>query len=284
GKTLFAFATNAGAGARHRNVQLSRSTDGRTWTPPADAMPMTPAWAHAADASIWAPEAMRFGDRYVLYFSARHATRRRADGRTLCIGAAVAVRPEGPYVPQPVPLTCGGTHGVIDASPFADGDTRWLYYKTDGNCCGVDTVFMVQQLAADGLSLLGDGSAIAGMAADQPWEGRVIEAPQMHAEAGRYWLFYAANDYGGGDYAIGYAACDGPRGPCRDAAENPLLRGGLRSGHVVGPGHQGLFRHDGGTWIAYHGWRGGGPGRPRYRALYVDRVDWTSGRPVVQPR
>ena len=278
--TLFAFATNSGDATRHRNVQVSHSADALAWSAPSDAMPVLPPWVHAADASIWAPEAMRIGDRYVLFFSARHATRRGPGDRTLCIGAAVAARPGGPYLAKAEPLTCGGEHGVIDVSPFQDGDESWLVFKTDGNCCGVPTRFLTQRLEAHSLQLVGKPVVIEGLAADQPWEGRVIEAPQMLRRDGRHRLFYAANDYGGGDYAIGYADCDSPRGPCRDAAENPILRGGRG---VVGPGHQSLFVFRGQTWITYHGWRIG-PGRRRYRAMYLDQVDWRSGRPVIRPR
>ena len=53
---------------------------------------------------------------------------------------------------------------------------------------------------------------------------------------------------------------------------------------VVGPGHPAVFRHAGRTWIAYHGWRPARDGRPqaRYRAMYIDRLDWADGRPVVR--
>ncbi len=281
---LVAYATNSRRRDRSLHVQMSRSSDGRSWSAPQDAMPTPPAWARRDRPDIWAPEVIQIGDRYVLYFSARHASLSRPDGLTLCVGAAVASAPQGPFVPQAEPLTCGGPLGVIDANPFRDGQDLWLYVKTDGNCCNVPVTLVAQRLSADGLSLEGEPATVSGFTNDAPWEGKVVEATQMVVRDGRYHLFYSANDFGGRDYATGYALCEGPVGPCRDAERNPILAStpGLRG--LVGPGHTSAFDWNGETWIAYHGWRrpltDGGWG---YRALYIDRIDWTDSGPVVTP-
>jgi len=277
---LVAYATNTDRDIRI-NVQMSRSRDGRSWSAPVEAMPVVPAWAFAREPSIWAPEVMQIAGHYVLYFSARHAARMRPDGRSLCIGAAVSDVPEGPFVAQPQPLTCGGPHGVIDASPFRDSydDALWLHFKTDGNCCATPTTVMAQRLSDDGLALVGQATVVQGIANDAPWEGHVVEAPQMLHAKGRYWLFYSGNDYGGKSYATGYAICDAPAGPCRDALENPIMGS---DSTLAGPGHPSLFQHGGRTWIAYHGWRDIGHRDTRYRAMYIDRLDWSSDRPVVK--
>jgi beta-xylosidase len=283
GDGLVAYATNVRVDGRI-NVPMSRSRDGMQWSVAIDAMPTVPPWAYAPDPSIWAPEAIEADGRYVLFFSARHATRMRPDGRTLCVGAAVSIAPEGPFVPQPEPLTCGGEHGVIDASPFRDGADLWLHYKTDGNCCGSPTLVLAQRLSADGLQLVGESTVLQGIAADNAWEGAVIEAPQMVRAEGGYWLFYAGNDYGGRRYATGYARCEGPAGPCVDAPENPILQSGADPNAPIGPGHPNVFQYDGRSWIAYHGWRDLSSRRNRYRALYIERLDWSSGSPRVVPR
>jgi len=281
---LVAYATNTRKRGKLLNVQMSRSSDGRSWSATADAMPVPPAWALRGRPDIWAPEAIRIGDRYVMYFSARHATRTRPDGLTLCVGAAVADSPEGPFTPQPQPLTCGGPLGVIDASPFRDGEDLWLYVKSDGNCCDVPITLVAQRLSADGLSLVGAPTTVPGFTNDAAWEGKVVEAPQMIVRDGAYHLFYSANDFGGRAYATGYALCQGPVGPCQDAPQNPILSStpGLRG--LVGPGHVSVFEREGRTWIAYHGWRRplteGGWGQ---RSLYIDRLDWVDGRPTVIP-
>lgn len=273
---LYAYATNTQRHGRRMNVQISRATDGRDWTLPTEAMPKPPPWASREKPDIWAPEAIQASDGYVLYFSARHATLRRPDGLTLCIGAARAIRPEGPFIPEPKPLTCGGRDGVIDPSPLRTAEGLWLYMKTDGNCCGAATRILAQRLSDDGLHLVGAPAPLAGVTNDKSWEGKVVEAPQMALHAGRYDLFYSANDYASQAYAVGYARCDGPTGPCREAPENPILSTGAG---LNGPGHQSLFQYQGRTYLAYHGWRTSN-GR-RYRAMYIDELQRTPEGPRV---
>lgn len=281
---LVAYATNGNIGNKHLNVQFSRSADGLTWSAPVDAMPRTPSWARRHGSDIWAPEVMKIGDKYVMYFSARHARLKRPDGLTLCVGVAVADKPEGPFDPQPEPLTCGGNIGAIDASPFRDGDDLWLYVKTDGNCCGVPTAFIAQRLSNDGLTFTGEPQVMAGITNDQPWEGKVVEAPTMIKRGPIYWLFYAANDYSNEHYATGYAMCKTPAGPCLDAKENPILKSEAGNPPLTGPGHQSLFEIDGDMWMAYHGWLGSDKDRNRRRAMYIDLIDWSTGKPAVVAR
>jgi len=283
---LAAYATN-GHGL---HIQMSHSSDGVSWSAPREAMPTLPAWVMHDHPSIWAPEAIRIGERYVLYFSARHPTRTRPskhpwpDGNMLCIGAAVADAPDGPFIPQPEPLTCGGEHGVIDASPFRDDDGNlWLHVKTDGNCCGIATRVQALTLSTNGLAVVGEPVTLAGVINDQPWEGAVVEAPHMVKHEGRYLLFYAGNDYASADYAVGYTHCEGPTGPCQDAPENPIMHSGFAPG-LIGPGHPAVFRHAGRMWMAWHGWRTTDNGDGRYRAMYTAPLEWNEGRPVVARR
>ena len=279
GRTLFAYATNTVRDGRRLHVQLSRSDDGRNWAEPRDAMPTLPTWVQAPDGDVWAPEVIKLGDRYVLYFAARSAEVRRRDGLTLCVGAAVSSEPQGPFVPQPAPLTCDGPDGAIDPSPFREGDRLWLYVKTDGNCCGDIVRFLALPLSPDGLSVVGDATPLPGIASDSKWEGDVIEAPQMVRHGQDYFLFFSGNDYGGPDYGIGYAQCDGPLGPCHQAAENPIVRS---TEGLIGPGHETVFETGGASYLAYHAWRRGPDGKLKYRALYVAPLDWPDGRPHAQ--
>ena len=277
---LVAYSTNGKHDGKHLNVPFSRSADGKTWSAPVDSMPEAPRWARPGASDIWAPEVMKIGDKYVMYFSARHRVRMRPDGLTLCVGAAVADKPEGPFKAQSQPLTCGGDFGVIDASPMRDGDDLWLYVKTDGNCCGVQIGILAQRLSPDGQKLVGQPTLVQGVTNDQPWEGAVVEGEQMIKHDGHYYMVYAANDYGSDKYATGYAVCAGPIGPCRDAAENPILKS---QPGLVGPGHQSVFDFQGRTWIAYHAWRNNDDPHKRYRAMSISPLDWVDGKPVVTP-
>lgn len=274
GDTYYAYATN-GSG---KNVQVATSKDLVTWQQLSDAMPATGSWAKLGGSHIWAPEMMKIGDRYVLYYTARDKASNKQ-----CVGVAVSDKPEGKYKdPNDHPLVCqADMGGTIDPSPFRDGDKLYLYYKNDGNCCGQKTYLWVQELAADGLSLVGEPKQLVGN--DKQWEGAVVEAPTMFKKDDKYYLFFSANNYASADYAVGYANCQSATGPCEDAPENPILKSVLEKPLVVGPGHQAIITDDKGqTWMVYHAWEISSAGtKTSRRFVYLDRLDWKDGKPVV---
>jgi beta-xylosidase len=269
--TYYAYGTNG----PHGNIPLLTSTDLVHWTGKGDALPSVGPWAQSG--YTWAPEVMRTAaGRFVLYYTARSA----ATGRQ-CVGRAIAHQPAGPFVDEAAgPLVCQADQGgSIDASPFTDTDgSAYLYWKNDGNAVGAPTHLYVQRLTPDGLGLTGEPVVL--LTDDQPWHGHVIEAPQLVRRDGRYYLFYSANAYDSDAYAVGYARCETPLGPCHDAPENPILR---TNAAAHGPGHSYVIDGpDGRTWILYHAWPPGAVGsEDPGRLLWVDRLDWVDGRPVV---
>ncbi|MDQ4087794.1 MAG: glycoside hydrolase family 43 protein [Pseudomonadota bacterium] len=289
---FLAYATNM-YGDR-ANVPMAFSTDLVNWQLMAvpgnpdefhDALPNLPAWA--ARGSTWAPEVLQLGERFILYFTAKH---RRSDQQ--CVGAAVASNPRGPFVPQgSEPLICqhrlGGT---IDASPFRDADGQlYLYFKNDGNHHSARTTTQLwgQRMSADGLSMLGEPVALERN--DAEWEGHITEAPFMVRRGGRYILFFSANDYywHRGErlsrYATGYATCQTPLGPCVDAAENPILASRREPDCLSGPGHPAVFEAGGRHYIAFHAWgtRGGCRRGEESRYMHILPLDWNGDAPVI---
>lgn len=272
-----------GTGVAGTNVQVARSTDLATWSRSGDALPKLPSWAVPDPRLVWAPSALRRKDRWVLYTTARHA----ASGFQ-CIGRAVAARPEGPYVDDSAePLVCQtDLCGSIDASPFVDREGRaHLLWKSDENAdaCRAAPRLWSQELAEDGLALVGSPTALLTM--DRPWEAPIIEAPSMIEKDGRHYLFYSGGRYEGPGYAVGWASCAGPKGPCvKKTTDAPLLRS---DGALLGPGGQELFDDAaGGTWMAYHAWTAP---RTSYaaggaRALRLARVTFDESGPIVVPR
>lgn len=275
--TYYAYATN-GSG---KNVQLATSPDLVQWTLESDAMPALGRWAQLGGSYVWAPEVIPIDDQFLLYYTARDKT---ADKQ--CIGVAVADAPAGKFRdPHDQPLVCQVEQGgTIDASPFRDADgTLYLYFKNDGNCCSMPTFIYVQELAPDGLSLVGEPVALVRN--DRAWEGRVVEAPTMWLHEGSYYLFFSGNDYGGPPYAVGYAVCATALGPCEDAPENPILATtDTVQPPVIGPGHQTIISdRDGDTWLVYHTWEVTAAGRRGTRRfMWIDRLTWTDGIPIVE--
>ncbi len=270
----YAYATN-GSG---KNIQTARSTDLVHWTVERDAMPALPTWAKLGGSYVWAPEVIALGSGYVMYYTARD---KAADRQ--CVGVATGDKPDGFFKDtRKEALVCQADQGgTIDPSPFRVGDKLYLYYKNDGNCCSKPTYLWVQELAPDGLSLVGEPTQL--IRNDVLWEGNVIEAPTMVEHEGKYFLFYSANNYAGVEYAVGYAVCDTPTGPCTKAPENPILKSRMTLPLVVGPGHQTVIQVKDQTWIVYHAWNilsSGVRGDARY--MWIDRIAWQDGKPVVQ--
>jgi len=122
----------------------------------------------------------------------------------------------------------------------------------------------------------------------------VVEAPSMVRRPDGYVLFFSANHFGWeadqrfSNYAIGYARCEGPLGPCRDAPENPILasRFDRVTGCLSGPGHPTVIAGRGRDHIAFHAWAATKrctKAAVERRDLYVAPIDWNGATPVIGP-
>jgi hypothetical protein len=149
-----------------------------------------------------------------------------------------------------------------------------------------------QALAPDGLSVVGEPLEL--LKDDQSWEERVVEAPTMFRSLAGYELFFSGGFFGwnpeeGGlsPYAMGYASCSGPLGPCTPAKENPLLHSfnDREAGCLSGPGHQSIFTVGTRTFISFHAWEASSGCRKQddRRYLYVAPLFWKDGKPQIGP-
>lgn len=287
---FLAFSTNA----RGLNVPVAVSRDLTDWQPardaagkPIDAMPVLAPWVRKG--RTWAPEVMKVGTRWLLYYTAHHSAQNRQ-----CIGVAAAADPRGPYVDTGSgPLLCQyDLGGSIDANPFRDKDGQlYLTYKNDGNAIGKKAKIWSQRLSPDGMSVVGPAVALAEN--DAKWEAHVVEASTLVNTPDGIALFYSANDYGWPSehrlsrYGIGYAMCRTALGPCTDAPGNPILYSynSREAGCLSGPGHQSIFRGGEGTFIAFHAWAAtrGCRKADDKRYLYIAPFGWENGKPQIAP-
>jgi beta-xylosidase len=303
GKTFHAYATGNQVGGAQMNVQHVTSATLTRWTEPSEAFPAAnlPAWVDRSHPQVWAPEVMRIGPRYVLYYNARHATLTRAEtpgGRAPevrkrhCIGAAVADQPAGPFVGIDTPLVCADfPNGVIDPSVFAEAGQVTLTFKDDSNCCAEGSAIFVQGLSPDGLAAVGPATRLLANN-DNPgvqddWEWRVVEAPTVVKRDGAYWLFYSGNFFGNKNYSVAVLKCASPRGPCRDQGDNPIAWTHKET-FLIGPGHQSVLTVGGRNLLFFHGWNADPDGREQpgvhKRCLYVSELRWPVIRGEVRPR
>jgi beta-xylosidase len=277
GEHYLAFGT--GSGGTH--LQVARSEDLVRWSVLPDALPTLPPWAASTAGTTWAPSVLRRAGSYVLYYTARDA-----GTGFQCISRAVSSTPAGPYVDASAsPFVCDpGTCGAIDPSPFVDDEgSAYLLWKTDENSsrCRRASRLWSQRLSDDGLGLVGDAKPL--LVADRPWEQPLIEAPSMFRDGGRYYLFYSANWYESASYAIGYATCEGPTGPCvKETVDHGVIQSSLA---LLGPGGQEFFRDaTGAAWMTYHAWpasTGASYATGGARALHVARLRFDHGRPQI---
>jgi hypothetical protein len=90
---------------------------------------------------------------------------------------------------------------------------------------------------------------------------------------GTYYLFYSANDFGGGGYRTAYATSTGLTGPYTKVTTELMTTDRFR-GDVRGPGGQDVVTNrDGSTSIVFHGW----DPTFSYRAMYVSDLNWSAG-------
>lgn len=270
----WAYGTQAGG----RNVPILRSDDLQRWEPAGDGLPVVPAWARPG--RTWSPAVLPRDGGYVLY----PVLWEPESGRQ-CIGAFTGPGPAGPFTdrvggPFVFQLRRGGS---IDPSPFVDRDgTAYLFWKSDDNALHKPPSLWGQQLAADGLDLLGEPVQL--LRQDRAWEEPLIEAPALVRHEGTYYLFYSANWWESERYCIGYATADSPLGPYRKATRHgPWVGSGPEA---LGPGGQEFFLDaGGGLRMAFHAWAPGavGYGNGGRRALGIAGVAFVDGAPVLRP-
>jgi beta-xylosidase len=260
GNDYYAFAT----GTAGKNIPVLTThglfgTGGRR-----EALPSLPSWADFGWA--WAPSVLQVGSTFVLYYS----THVHSNGRE-CLSTAVSSKPGGPYVDASQGPGVCPPGWAFDPSPFVDASgAAYLVWRNEHQ-------IVSQRLSADGRSLVGAPTTL--LQPDQAWEAGIVEGPAMTMAGGRYYLFYSGNQWQGANYAIGYAVCASPSGPCVKAP-GPWLASGVG---VDGPGGPEFFTDPSGQlWMSLHAWVAGQVGYPAgARDLFVLKLSFPNGVPVA---
>lgn len=228
-----------------------------------------PSWAANGNRN-WAPEIHRVGAQYIAYFTTVNGN------NVLCIGAATAEDPLGPYTESPGPLVQNPL-GVIDATYIEDGDKKFLVYKIDGNSQGMPTPILSRQLGEDGISFVGEPVELLRNNSNT-WEGGVAEAQWLVQRDGYFYMFYSGNVYDH-RYRTGVARRKDLSGPFEKLGP-PIL---ANNDAWVGPGHGTVVKVHGIDYFVYHAWveKGGVHDQSQGRNVLVDRIDWDGGWPHI---
>ena len=127
-----------------------------------------------------------------------------------------------------------------------------------------------QRIVDDGRSLLGESRIV--LSNDLDWEGHLIEGPFVTMANGRYWLFYAGNDFATPAYGIGVAVADHPLGPYSKLGA-PLLRS---TRDWTAPGHPSVAPGiEGHPQLFFHAFHPGTGGYNAFRALLTAPLRFT---------
>ena len=184
----YAYATQTERDGRWLNIQVARSADLVHWQHLGDALPAKPSWASATQ-DFWAPDVIRDGARYLMYYSAKPNTSDERHG--LCLGIATASSPTGPFADMGHPLRCGERFVNIDPKSFDDPATgeRLLYWGS-----GFKPI-KVQQLARDRMSFA-PGSVATDLVSPNPVKDAfpvLVEGSWVVRHGGWYYLFYSGD-------------------------------------------------------------------------------------------
>ena len=132
------------------------------------------------------------------------------------------------------------------------------------------TPIFAQRLSEDGTDLIGERHLV--LANDLDWEGHLIEGPWVTRQQGRYWLFYAGNDFTSPAYGIGVAVSGTLFGPYGKFDE-PLLRS---TSDWLAPGHASVAPGpDGEPQLFFHAFHPGTGGYNVFRALLTAKLRFT---------
>ena len=124
------------------------------------------------------------------------------------------------------------------------------------------TPVYVQRLDPVEFVLLGERRQV--LQNDREWEGHLVEGVWVTAHQGKYYMFYAGNDFSTARYGIGAAVADSPLGPYRKT-EEPFLRSTV---DWSGPGHPSVADGpDGEPWLFLHAFFPGRSGYKEFRAF-----------------
>lgn len=292
GDTYYVFSTDAKyGGSPTGGVQIRKSKDLIDWRFAGHAFDSIPkdAFEWTGAQGLWAPEVVKFGDTYYMYYSASQFGKNQS-----FIGVATSKHIEGPWEDQGevVKSKQGGLANAIDPNITLDRDGNpWMVY---GSFFGGIFVFRIDPTTGKKL----EGSEEKLIARRHDSVEAAIEGPYIvyHPGFDKYYLFVSYDSLFK-DYNIRVARADHIEGPYVDFNGNEMtdislppnevgmkVLGGYKFGDTEGwlaPGHNSVLQ-DGDKYFIVHHARGEKDRHWHY--LHIRKIVWTEdGWPLVSP-
>jgi len=264
-------------------IQSASSTKLQDWLPGPVVMPEMPKWVPEVvpdqRGHYWAPDVIRLGDRWLLYYSVSSFSKNTS---AIALATNPTLDPAAPrfqWSDEGIVIRSWRTNdfNAIDPSVFQDAEQRlWLTFGSYWS--GIKLVEL-------------DPSTGKRIAPDSPMHSLAyndnIEAAYIHRRGSRYYLFLNWGECCKGTnstYEIRVGWSDTVTGPYRDREGVSLLQQGgtllLGSeGRFIGPGHAGILNDGTNEWLSFHYYDGERRGRP---TLGIRKLTWDAqGWPKV---
>lgn len=255
-----------------RHLPIFHSTDLVTWELVGTAFTRETRPTFEPRGGLWAPDINYINGKYVLYYSMSVW-----GGVNTCgIGVATSDKPEGPFTDQGMMFRSNGI-GVtnsIDQCYVEDNGHKYFFWGSFHGIYGIE-------LAEDGLSLK-TGSEKRQVA------GSAYEGTYIHKQGDYYYLFASIGSCCEGlksTYTTVVGRSSNLWGPYVDKQGRPMMENHHeiligKNESFVGVGHNSEIVQDkaGNDWILYHGYC---TDEPSGRSLFLDRIQWIDGWPVV---
>lgn len=250
-----------------------------------------PKWG-TPGAGIWAPDIVKIGDKYNLYYSLS-----TWGDPNPGIGVATSEHPLGPWTDHGklFDSLSIGVNNSIDPAVFTYEGRVYLIWGSFRGLYGVE-------LTSDGLALKDGENAyktkvhIAGLDTSTPWNGKTYEGAYVIKKGDYFYLFVSSGTCCEGHnstYHVRVGRSTSPLGPYVDHLGLPMTgesRGYqvlVRGTRFVGPGHNSIIVDDAGDyWIVYHAYDKLQPEKfnnTMRRSLMIDKLMWNDeGWPRVE--
>lgn len=262
-----------------RGVPSYHSHDLMTWQPGPPVFTNAPAWTHEAvpahfGTGYWAPDVMRVGDRYLLYYSISTFGKKVSAIGLATTPTLTTHDPSFGWKDQGEVIRSTGTNdfNTIDPAIFHDTNgTLWLSFGSFWS-----GIKLIQLDPKTGKRVAPD-SPIYSLA---HWDS--IEASYLYQHGGYYYLFlnWGACCRGtNSTYEIRVGRSKEITGPYLDQSGMDMRNGGgtLFLGtqqKFIGPGHSGIYSENGTNWFSCHFYDGSSPRGPGTLAILPMR--WTA--------
>jgi arabinan endo-1,5-alpha-L-arabinosidase len=248
-----------------------------------------PAWTQqevpANEGHLWAPEILKYGDEYRLYYSVSSF-----GSQDSAIGLATnvtldAASPNYQWIDRGLVIDSevGSPYNAIDPGVFHDGSTgkMWMTFGSFWN--GV----YITELDPTSGKPFSSNPAVTNIARNPVRPPNAIEAPYLYERDGYYYLFANWGNCCQGvnsTYEIRVGRSTSPTGPFLTRTRGQTMVNGAgelylgTEGNFIGPGHMSIFSENETDYFAYHYYDGNQDGFAKYN---IQQLAWTmDGWPI----